>query len=568
MDSRLSARFLALAVTFAVLLVGVNSVTGATHSETPVPAQLTIGEGAWSWFADPRAVYYAGAHRRTYVGWVGDAGDIRVLAYDYDTHSIATAVLQHSVEADDHANPAIVVRPDRRLEVFYSAHNGAFMYYRISTKPEEISSWGPIQLMPGSTPPGYTYPNPIHLAAEHTTYLFWRAGDGSPTNSAQEFSTQPDGSDAWSLPKPLLGGQGGRAYVKYDSHGADTIGMAFTNGNPLETTDTNVYYAYYRHGRLFSADGSPMGAMGQPLRTTPADAVYKTGTKAWVHDIAFEASGQPVIVYAVFPTRSDHVYMYSRWDGRKWVTHAITHAGGSFDPDTHIPEPYYSGGLSLNHADPSLVYLSKESGSTFEIQTWHTADHGAKWSHTDVTSNSQSGNYRPISPRGLPPGLEGLRVIWMGGLYKGYIGYQTSIRATDTTQRLVAAYDASSKESAAFAHLLGGRAPVTVAFDAAASQSPAAQIVSWSWNFGDGSTGSGERVSHRYTKRGDHFATLTITDDRGMKSTFVSDVVVERAAGGRGPSRLEIAAPALLVLAGLVVLGRRARIRRRPRPRD
>src|SRR5690242_1254601 len=118
MDSRSTARCLALAATFAVLLFGAGPVTRA-RAEAPVSPQLTVGEGAWSWFADPRAVYYAGAHRRTYAGWVGAGGDIRVLAYDHDTHAFATAVLQRSVQADDHANPAMVVRPDRRLEVFY-----------------------------------------------------------------------------------------------------------------------------------------------------------------------------------------------------------------------------------------------------------------------------------------------------------------------------------------------------------------------------------------------------------------------------------------------------------------
>ena len=31
---------------------------------------------------------------------------------------------------------------DGRVIVFYSAHNGKNMFYRISEKPEDISSWG------------------------------------------------------------------------------------------------------------------------------------------------------------------------------------------------------------------------------------------------------------------------------------------------------------------------------------------------------------------------------------------------------------------------------------------
>src|SRR5689334_1300365 len=209
MDSRSRLR-LAFAV---VLLAAVLAPSYAAEA-----AQTgTLGEGAWSWFADPRAVYHAGQHKRTYVGWVGTHGDIRVLSYDYGTKTITTALLQNGVQADDHADPAILVRPDGRLQVFYSAHNGSLMFYRVSTHPEDITSWGPVQFIPPSTPGGYTYPNPIHLAAEHRTYLFWRAGDGSPTNSAQVFSTHADGNDTWSAPQTLIAGQDGRAYVKYDS---------------------------------------------------------------------------------------------------------------------------------------------------------------------------------------------------------------------------------------------------------------------------------------------------------------------------------------------------------------
>jgi hypothetical protein len=38
-------------------------------------AQQPIGDGAWSWFGDPRAVTHNG---RTYVGWVDHEGDIKV----------------------------------------------------------------------------------------------------------------------------------------------------------------------------------------------------------------------------------------------------------------------------------------------------------------------------------------------------------------------------------------------------------------------------------------------------------------------------------------------------------
>ena len=56
-----------------------------------------------------------------------------------------------------------------------------------------------------------------------------------------------------------------------------------------------------------------------------------------------------------------------------------------------------------------------------------------------------------------------------------------------------------------------------VAFDGAASYDPEGYIVSYEWNFGDGSTSvSGDEVTyHTYTTAGTYNVTLTVTDDQG-----------------------------------------------------
>ncbi len=74
-----------------------------------------------------------------------------------------------------------------------------------------------------------------------------------------------------------------------------------------------------------------------------------------------------------------------------------------------------------------------------------------------------------------------------------------------------------------------GPAPLKVDFDASGSN-PADQvngrIVSYQWDFGDGSTGSGKKVSHTYRKAGDFTATLEITDDAGKKDSAAKEVSV------------------------------------------
>ena len=82
-----------------------------------------------------------------------------------------------------------------------------------------------------------------------------------------------------------------------------------------------------------------------------------------------------MIVFASFASTSDHRYMYARWTGTRWQTSEITAAGGSISLDGK--EPYYSAGITLDHEDPSTVYLSRLVSGIYQVETWKTADGGA-----------------------------------------------------------------------------------------------------------------------------------------------------------------------------------------------
>jgi len=58
----------------------------------------------------------------------------------------------------------------------------------------------------------------------------------------------------------------------------------------------------------------------------------------------------------------------------------------------------------------------------------------------------------------------------------------------------------------------------SVTFDGSRSFDVDGQIVSWQWNFGDGSIGSGARATHVYSAPGDFTARLTVTDNSGASS--------------------------------------------------
>lgn len=66
----------------------------------------------------------------------------------------------------------------------------------------------------------------------------------------------------------------------------------------------------------------------------------------------------------------------------------------------------------------------------------------------------------------------------------------------------------------------------SVAFDATSSSDPDGTIVSYSWDFGDGNTGTGVAPTHNYTANGTHSVTLTVTDNAGRTDTETQSVSV------------------------------------------
>lgn len=65
----------------------------------------------------------------------------------------------------------------------------------------------------------------------------------------------------------------------------------------------------------------------------------------------------------------------------------------------------------------------------------------------------------------------------------------------------------------------------TATFDGSGSSDPDGEIVSYGWDFGDGSSASGVTVGHIYDAVGTYTATLTVTDDEGL--TTEDTAVVE-----------------------------------------
>ncbi len=394
--------------------------TGAALAASPRVG--SFGRGAWSWFGDPRAVAVSGQNGKTFVGWIDWSGRVIVGAYD-PSFGVLRKKRVGWLFHDDHGSPSILVEPDHRLTVFWSGHNGTEMFYRSTLRPEDITAWGPLREVPARLAGrfGYTYPQPVRLPAEHNKlYLFWRGADWG----ADYATRTPNGR--WGAAHRLIVSPGQRPYLKVDSDRAGTIALAFTTGHPRDVL-TSIYYAAYRRGWLWTAGGRRIERLGSgTLSPGRADLVYDAAASnipAWVWDTALDSHHRPVIVYATFPSISNHAYWYARWDGHRWVSHFLTNAGPSISP-TSI-EYQYSGGIALDHGNPSIVYLSRHAGNGWEIERWTTADGGYAWRHRVVVPSDGTDNVRPVVPRGSRGGP--ISLLWMRGDYRTYSSYRTTI---------------------------------------------------------------------------------------------------------------------------------------------
>jgi len=368
--------------------------------------------GAWCWFQDPRAIRYVGTYDKTYWAWVAKNGDIKISSYNHKTKVADTFTPKATLQVDDHAAPALLVRNDGKIIIFYTPHNTTTIYYRISTNAEDISAWGAEKnISPVS--PELSYVHPVQLSAEaNKIYLFFRGGNLNKWS----YVTSTDGGDTFSVATTLIsiGAETSyHQYLKIESNNVDKIYFTHS-GHPLNETPS-VYFFYYYNGSYYKADDTEIVG-GLPLDRDDMDLVYDAteggNYSAWIYDIAVSGSTY-YVVFATLVSSADHRYNYARWTGVAWDVNEITTAGGELYVNS-----YYSGGISLDHETPSIVYLSKVISAQWEIQKWTTPDGGTSWgAPVNITTGSSKKNIRPVAVRNH---ASDIIVFWMWGDYTTY----------------------------------------------------------------------------------------------------------------------------------------------------
>ena len=395
--------------------------------------EVVAEDAAWCWFSDPRAVYYKGSDETIYYAYINSKGDVVISSRSLKTKEVNTFVLHKELQVDDHNVPSILFLPDGRLITFYTEHNGRF-FMRKSKKAENIMEWEEERVISFGGK-RITYSHPVMLKEEgNRIYMFWRGSDWQPS-----FSFSDDFGDTWSDRKVLIASRNvkgkprNRPYLKVHSRGQDRIDFIFTDGHPGVEPTNSIYHFYYKNGMFHQTNGDLIEQMDGPaIQHQNVHRVYdgeKNNIRAWISDVALNKKGNPVIVYPSFPKDTDHRYHYAVWNGKKWLDEEICKAGGSMPvvkPGEKVREPHYSGGISLDHHDPSNVYLSRKVDHFFEVEHWKRKRE--KWSSTKITSKSKTDNIRPYVVFGFTGNPI---VLWMTGIYNHYTQFDTDLRINE-----------------------------------------------------------------------------------------------------------------------------------------
>ena len=385
-------------------------------------------DGGWTRWQTPVAIRYVGTYNKTYWGWVDKSGSIWIGSYDHQSQEYETFKLKDSLNYDDHAAPAILIRNDAKIVVFYTGHGDNTMYWRISTNAEDISAFDAEKNFAGGRDM-VTYPQPIQLVGEsNKVYLFFREKDDA-LGYSWVYRTSTDGCDTFSVASQDLLDFVYNPYAKPIQEGNKIHFLVTEYESPTSMFD--VLYCYYYDGSFYKADGTKIGDVpgDLPFSKADLDMVYDSSEDGNLdskgYDIAIDSSGNPVIVFTTLETDvaayDIHKYRYSKWNGFSWNDYAIT------DEGTFIcaANPSYSGGIALDKEDPSIVYLSKQNPTEWEIQKWTTADGGENWgTPVDITSSSTKKNIRPQT---ILNSHTDLPIFWAWGDYAGTTNWDTSI---------------------------------------------------------------------------------------------------------------------------------------------
>lgn len=398
-----------------------------------------IADGATCWFADPRTLTVKsedGDVNYTYIGYIDNNGNVKATQYDNKKGEYEEVLVRSNLQPDDHNNPAFLELPDHHIMIIYSRHTDEpCFYYRVSKQPYDITTLGEEKRL--ATANNTTYPNPFILSDDPDhIYMGWRGINWHPTLAQLEMPTAENNYTTkftWG-PKQVVQSTGARPYAKYSSNGKDEIWVTYTTGHP-DNEDPNWLYfnkINIKNYDILDVKGNVVGNVDNNMlkvnKTDSSKAIAvdtpSAGTRDWVWEVVND-NGYPVIAMVkISSDKKKHDYWYARYDGSEWKFIDLPDPDfNTFFHETASTENCYSGGMSIDKANPHVIYASVPVdgvfGRVFEIVKYTVSDDYTTVTTEAVTENSLKDNARPYVANGSEEG--DLRLTWFNGDYYYWI---------------------------------------------------------------------------------------------------------------------------------------------------
>jgi len=375
---------------------------------------LAAPNGAWPTWAH---AFYNATTATSLFGLINSSGSARVGEYPPAT-SVEVGVLV----GDQHNAPAVIKRSsDGKYVAAMCHHAGSEMYINISTNANDNDPWaGTDNIDPDLGGEGYTYPWLAQLGDEtgDPIYLGFRVQDGAGNNWCLSKST--DGGVTWDTLTNITFGE--RYYGRFVKSSEARIDFAVTDGS-YASDNASLYHAYYEAGDWHTTDGSVI-AGSPPFDITDFTLVYDGSSDGARIPNSIAMLGTDIAI--TFPTMTgsafggvigtDGDYKYARWDGAAWTVTDVATAVGMTAVD------FTEGGLAIDPADLNHLAASIRESGTWRMHDCVSADDGATWTNTQITSTGAEDRY-PWFVIGHPDGL----YIWQKGTFTSQTDFDVGV---------------------------------------------------------------------------------------------------------------------------------------------
>jgi len=174
----------------------------------------------------------------------------------------------------------------------------------------------------------------------------------------------------------------------------------------------------------------------------------------------------------------------------------------SANPYTGWTFSHWSGDLNSNN-NPETIIMTSDKNITAHFKKESTNGGGSNGGGTSKGGGVENDDSRKGTAENIPP----IADLSASEPYKGFVNSE-------------------------------------ITFNGSLSYDPDGYILSWEWDFGDGSNGEGETATHSYLIAGIYTAILTVTDDKG--ATNLSELLILIIQPNRSPSNPEINGPTLI----------------------